>query len=77
MEHSELFRDMLVRASFSSVPLGVEEDPSFIEAFFENLARVASHDLDSLDLNLHGVRVDPDLSYRGEEGASSPSPDIH
>lgn len=77
MEHSELFRDMLVRASFSSVPMGIEEDPSFIEAFFENLALGASHDLGSFDLNLHGVRVDPNLSYRGEEGASFPSSDIH
>ena len=77
MEHSKLFRDMLVRTSFSSVPLGVAEDPSFIEAFFENLALGTSHDLGSLDLSLHGIRVDPGLSYRGEEGASSPSPDIH
>ena len=77
MEHSKLFRNMLVRTSFSSVPLGVAEDPSFIEAFFENLALGTSHNLGSLDLSLHGIRVDPGLSYRGEEGASSPSPDIH
>ncbi len=78
MEHSKLFRNMLVRTSFSSVPLGVAEDPSFIEAFFENLALGTSHDLGSLDLSLHGIRVDPGLSYRGEEGASSsPSSVIH
>ena len=66
IENSVLYRDALVRASFSSIELGVEEDRSFIERFYENVALGAHHVLNPDDLNVHGIRIDADLGYRDE-----------
>lgn len=63
-EHSELFRDMLVRASFSSIELGVAENYSFITAFYENIALGKGNDFASMDLNIHGIRIDEEADYR-------------
>jgi len=49
-DHSEYFRDALVRANFSSVVLGVVPNYSFIEKFLENMLLGEKHDLKSLDL---------------------------
>lgn len=61
-EKSTWFRDALVRASYSSIAEDIKSDDTFIKAFFENLVG-AAHDLDSFDLNLHGIRVN-DTPYR-------------
>lgn len=66
VEHSVFFRDALVRAGFSSIELGVEENHGFIDAFFENVALAEGNDLDAMDLDLHGVRTPgSDVPYRG------------
>lgn len=62
-DHSEWFRDALVRASYSKVAEGIEADGSFLELFFENVILDAGHDLAAIDLNLHGIRVG-DTPYR-------------
>lgn len=62
-DNSTWFRDALVRASYSSIKDGVEEDPAFIRAFFENIILGADNDITSMDLNLHGVREN-DAPYR-------------
>lgn len=54
--NSTLYRDMLARASFSSIELGVREDYGPLMEFYENVAMGAGHDLDRLDLNIHGIR---------------------
>ncbi|MBQ9041795.1 MAG: Fic family protein [Eggerthellaceae bacterium] len=56
-DNSTWFRDALVRASYSSIRDGIEENPAFIRAFFENIIIGAGNDIASMDLNLHGVRV--------------------
>lgn len=63
-ENSELFRDALARASFSSIELGIVEDHSFIRAFYENVALGKGNDLVSMNLNIHGIRVDNEVDYR-------------
>lgn len=67
--NSLFFRDALVRASYSSLQDGIEEDYSFIDAFYENLAMGACHNLADMDLNLHGIRVESveELPYRTKE----------
>ena len=49
-EHAKYFRDALVRANYSSIRDGINEDTSFLTKFFENVLKGANHDLDSLDL---------------------------
>ena len=56
-EHSVHYRDALVRASYSSIADGIEEDHSFIQMFYENLVLGADHDIDAMDMNVHGIRV--------------------
>ncbi len=65
IQNSVYFRDALVRASFSDLQLGVQEDYSFIERFFRNAALGEKNVLDPSELNLHGLREDGDgTSYR-------------
>jgi len=64
MDNSLFYRDALVRANFSNLELGIAEDLSFLNAFYENLVLDKNHNLSSYDLNLHGIRVDEDLPYR-------------
>lgn len=71
-ENSRWFRDALVRASYASIRDGIDEDPSYIAMFFENIALGAGHDLSAIDLNLHGIRVDGEVPYR-EKGDMSDS----
>lgn len=49
-EHAQYFRDALVRANYSSIRDGINEDTSFLTKFFENVLTGANHDLGSLDL---------------------------
>ncbi|MBO4365821.1 MAG: Fic family protein [Eggerthellaceae bacterium] len=63
-DNSRWFRDALVRASYSSIRDGIDEDSSFIAMFFENIALGAKHDLASFDLNVHGIRIDQEIPYR-------------
>ena len=63
-EHSVYFRDALVRANFASLPEGIDEEPLYIQRFFENLILGAGHPLVESDLNLHGHRLDPETPYR-------------
>lgn len=49
-EHAQYFRDALVRANYSSIRDGINEDTSFLTKFFENVLTGANHDLDSFDL---------------------------
>ena len=69
-DNSRFFRDALVRSNFSDLALGITADRRFLDRFFENLVLGASHDLDSMDLNIHGIRIDPDLPYRAPERRS-------
>ena len=62
-DNSTWFRDALVRASYSSVREGIREEPAYIRMFFENIAAGTSHDIVSIDLNVHGIRID-DTPYR-------------
>ena len=58
------FRDALVRASYSSIRDSIQEDRSFVHAFFENVALGKGNRLDEMDLNVHGIRVDDSTQYR-------------
>ncbi|MCL2655269.1 MAG: Fic family protein [Coriobacteriia bacterium] len=49
-EHSEFFRDALVRSNYAAAFLGVIPDFSYLEKFMENLLLKAGNDLESLDL---------------------------
>lgn len=69
--HSEYFRDALVRASFSSIELGVDEDLTFLQRFLENVALGLGHDLSSDDLNVHGIRTERRIPYRNDHAAQS------
>lgn len=72
IENSRLFRDALVRANFSDIGLGIAEDHSFIERFYENVALGANHVFDLNELNVHGIRVEEGLAYRsGADGDPS------
>lgn len=52
-KHSEYFRDALVRANYSNIKEGINEDQSFLLLFFENLLRDENHDLAAVDLVCH------------------------
>lgn len=69
IENSQLFRDMLVKASFSSVRLGIDEDPSPLIRFFENVILKTDHELSSLDLNIHGIRNQSNIPYRNSRSS--------
>lgn len=49
-EHAQYFRDALVRANYSSIRDGINEDDSYLTMFFENVLLEEKHDLDSMDL---------------------------
>ena len=63
--HSCYFRDALVRASFSSIELGVDEDLSFLVRFLGNVALGQDNALEPGEMDVHGIRVDPGVEYRG------------
>ena len=63
-ENGKWFRDALVRASYTEMSEGIENDDSFLCMFFENLLCGANHDLPNIDLNRHGIRVNEDIPYR-------------
>lgn len=48
--HSKFFRNALVRANYSSIPLGIEEDASFLTHFFGNVLFDAGHVLRNREL---------------------------
>ena len=48
--HSLYFRDALVRANFSSIARGIEEDQTFLAKFFENLVCGSNHELRDREL---------------------------
>lgn len=74
-DNSELFRDMLVRASYTSIDLGVKQDHSFLSKFYQNVVLGAHNDLNGLDLNVHGIRDEKhDLDYRPPVNPVLPDP---
>ena len=75
INNSELYRDALVRANFSDFSLGVSEDHSFIERFYENVALGKHHEIRDEDMNLHGIRIDEDVEYR-LRGELTPSGEV-
>ena len=52
-QHSDWFRDALVRSNYSNLEEGIYPDFLYLNLFFENILMNAGHDLDSL--NLKGV----------------------
>jgi fido (protein-threonine AMPylation protein) len=55
-EHSEYFRNALVRACFFDNKVGVIQTTEYIEAFFDNLLNGATHTLDSAELFVENLR---------------------
>lgn len=51
-EHSDYFRDALVRSNYADIPKGVQPDHSFLIAFFENLLNGAEYDLGAMNLTI-------------------------
>lgn len=51
-EHSLYFRNALVRANYSHIAKGVEENREYLEAFFENLLLGKNNELDNAKLKL-------------------------
>lgn len=49
-QHSDWFRDALVRHNFADVSKGVNPEPKFLTLFFENILLDANHDLPSCDM---------------------------
>ena len=49
-EHAKFFRNALVRANYSSIPLGIEEDPTHLTHFFGNVLFGTGHELHNRDL---------------------------
>lgn len=49
-EHSQYFRDALVRSNYANLREGISPDSSFLQMFFENVLTDAGHDLAAQDL---------------------------
>ena len=71
------FRDSLVRASYSSLRDGIEEDHSFANDFFDMVINGNRIDFEAVDMNVHSIR-ETDKPYRSpneyrsqSEGASN------
>ena len=62
-QNSTFFRDALVRANFASFKNDINFDASFIKAFLRNVVLGEKNDISSMDLNIHGIRVN-DIPYR-------------
>ncbi len=51
-DNSLYFRNALVRANYSNISKGIEEDKKYLQLFFENLLLNKQNELDNLALNL-------------------------
>lgn len=70
-ENGMLFRDALVRANWSSIPLGIAEEPKFLQAFIGSIVNGTEYPYTAKDLNLHGIR-ETGVPYREDGRATLP-----
>ena len=70
-ENGKLFRDALVRANWSSIPLGIDEEPKFLQAFVDSIVNGTPFPYSTSDLNLHGIR-ETSMAYREDEPVRLP-----
>ena len=56
-DNSVYFRNALVRANYSNISEGIEEDKKYLELFFENLLFNKQNKLDNSELNLKTANI--------------------
>ncbi len=56
-DNSVYFRNALVRANYSNISEGIEEDKKYLELFFENLLFNKQNKLDNSELNLKTTNI--------------------
>lgn len=60
-QHSQYFRNALVRANYRNAKGGILPDPTFLHRFFENLLSGTNHPLHSRDLIVQPLYDNPNL----------------
>lgn len=59
-----LFRDALVRANFSDLQAGIDENLDFIASFYDSVVNGRPYPYSPSDLNVHGIRAADGIAYR-------------